>query len=83
MYPDIWGPAMWHSIFCILEESPDPVPPPHIEFFTLLKDVMPCEKCRIHYTEYIQKNPLPTGREELKAYFWRLRDAIYERNKMN
>jgi len=77
MYPTIWGPAMWHSIFCILEEAPDgQVPQEYLSFFESFKVVLPCEKCRRHYTEYIAKNPLPNTRESLKDYFWTLRDYI-------
>ena len=78
MYPDIWGPAAWHFIFCTLEECPNPVPQEYKDFLGSLKNVLPCAKCRTHYSEYLSSNPLPDDSTELKRYYWKLRDHIAE-----
>jgi hypothetical protein len=59
---DIWGPKGWFFLDTIILGYPDK---PTVDektafmnFLASLKVVLPCEKCRIHFTEYIKKNPL-------------------------
>lgn len=58
---DIWGPSTWiflHSITYSYPERPSETTKlEYMQFLEQLKYILPCEKCRMHYTENIQKNP--------------------------
>lgn len=59
---DIWGPKGWFFLDTIILGYPDKPTMDEkmafMNFLTSLKIVLPCEKCRNHFTEYIKKNPL-------------------------
>jgi len=59
---DIWGPKGWFFLDTIILGYPDNPTMDEkmafMNFLTSLKIVLPCEKCRNHFTEYIKKNPL-------------------------
>ena len=62
MDPTVWGPHGWiflHSITMAYPECPkldDKVA--YKRFFSTLKDVLPCDKCRQHYGDNLVKYPL-------------------------
>lgn len=62
MNPEIWGPGFWiilHSISINYPDKPTYIDKQqHLLFFQSLKQVLPCQKCRTHYTEYLNKNPI-------------------------
>jgi hypothetical protein len=57
-----WGPKGWYFIDTVITSYPDN--PTNEDkrlfkkFITSLKDVLPCEKCRYHYSEFLNENPL-------------------------
>ena len=60
--PEIWGPHFWNVINSIALSYPDK---PNIQdqnnvasFLNSLQKVLPCEKCRNHFSENLQKYPL-------------------------
>lgn len=62
MDPTVWGPKLWLVIHTMALNYPDN---PTYEdrrnyenFFNSLKFVIPCDKCRLHYTERINKKPI-------------------------
>ena len=59
---NIWGPKGWFFLdYCILSFPDNPTQADKDgfkNFLTSLKIVLPCQKCRKHFTEYIAKNPL-------------------------
>ena len=62
MDPIVWGPKLWFVIHTFALNYPDN--PTYEdkrvmeEFFNNLKWSIPCEKCRIHYRERLQRNPI-------------------------
>lgn len=62
MDPEVWGPKLWfviHTIALNYPENPSYDDVRNVEsFFNSLKYNIPCDKCRIHYTERIEKNPI-------------------------
>ena len=60
--PLIWGPHGWFFLESIIISYPNN---PTTEdknnyknFFTYLKHVLPCEKCRYNYSRHLKNNPL-------------------------
>ena len=62
MHPSIWGPQLWYIMHLISFEYP--INPTEYDkriyhdFYTSLKDVIPCEDCKKHYREHITRYPL-------------------------
>uniref|UniRef100_A0A6C0GZE6 thiol oxidase n=1 Tax=viral metagenome TaxID=1070528 RepID=A0A6C0GZE6_9ZZZZ len=60
--PNFWGPKGWFFIDSIVLSYPDsPSVNDKNEFYNFLmslRDVLPCEGCRHHFKEYINKHPL-------------------------
>ena len=58
-----WGPPLWASIQSISIGYPDHNTDPKLAqkyklFFESLGYVIPCEKCRKHYNQYLKKYPI-------------------------
>jgi hypothetical protein len=62
MKPEIWGSHFWYILHIISFEYPlNPTEYDkriYHDFYTSLKDVIPCEMCRKHYRTHIHKYPL-------------------------
>lgn len=62
IHSDYWGPKGWYFIDTIVLSYPNkPTQADKDEFFNFfhaVKRVLPCEKCRVHFFEYIDNNPL-------------------------
>ena len=62
MHPSIWGPQLWYIMHLISFEYPtNPTEYDkriYHDFYTSLKDVIPCEDCKKHYREHITRYPL-------------------------
>ena len=60
--PKIWGNCYWKTLHIITYAYPDNPTSDDIKnmtaFFTDLSHVIPCEKCRKHYDDYLIKYPL-------------------------
>ena len=60
--PLIWGPHAWfflESIIISYPSNPTNDDKEHFKnFFTVLKNVLPCKKCRINYDKHLKNNPL-------------------------
>lgn len=67
MNPDIWGPHAWIFLHTITLEYPlQPTQKDkenYLLFFKSLASVLPCGDCKVHYQEYITKNPLEKALE--------------------
>ena len=62
MLPSIWGPHLWYIMHIISFEYPE-TPSEYDkriyhDFYTSLKDVIPCQDCRKHYREFITRYPI-------------------------
>lgn len=62
MNPEIWGPYMWfilHLISFNYPKNPSPYDKQaYTSFFTSIKDILPCENCKTHYSKNIQLYPI-------------------------
>tara|TARA_A100001015_G_C14841996_1_gene652859 strand:+ start:475 stop:903 length:429 start_codon:yes stop_codon:yes gene_type:complete len=62
MNADVWGPPAWiflHSITLVYPHNPNIHDKQHYyDFFDNLKNVLPCEICKHHYKNHLQKYPL-------------------------
>ena len=62
MDPNIWGPHAWiflHSITLAYPDNPTQEDiNSHALFFNSLKGILPCQKCRDHYTKNLQELPV-------------------------
>lgn len=80
--PKIWGPPFWTVIDTIANAYPINNPPTDVAnatnmFFTTLKVLLPCEKCRQHYNDFLSSSPPPlTSRKELTDWVVKLRQSM-------
>ena len=62
MLPAIWGPHLWFVMHVISFEYPQQPSEYdkriYHDFYTSLKDVIPCQDCRKHYREFITRYPI-------------------------
>ena len=62
MHPSLWGPQMWYILHIVSFEYPEhPTEYDkriYHDFYTSLKDVIPCPECRKHYRDHITQYPL-------------------------
>lgn len=62
MLPEIWGAHLWFMLHLISFEYPENPTEydkrVYHDFYTALKDVIPCEICKKHYRTHIHKHPL-------------------------
>jgi hypothetical protein len=62
MDPAIWGPHMWYVLHLITmtypKEPSEYMKRAYHDFFYNLKDVLPCEICKAHYSKFIKEYPL-------------------------
>ena len=59
---NLWGPKAWFFLDALVLSYPNNPTPDDMKefkkFFMSLENMLPCEKCRIHYGDYLAKNPL-------------------------
>jgi hypothetical protein len=85
MDPTIWGPKLWffiHTIALNFPENPTFEQKKSYEsFFENLKYIIPCDKCRLHYTQRQQVNPVSKYLTDPNALFKYTIDLHNEVNK--
>ena len=73
MDPNVWGPHAWqflHSITLAYPDNPSEQDKQnHAQFFNMLKDILPCEKCQIHYMNNLQTYPIENHLEDKESLF--------------
>lgn len=87
MDPKKWGKYYWGMIYCIIINYPnnptDEDKKRIIEFFELLKSLLPCENCTHHYKKYLIMYPLNdavlSSREKLLAWVININNEINKR----
>jgi len=62
MDPTVWGPKLWffmHTIALNFPENPtfDDIKS-YETFFENLKYIIPCDKCKLHYSQRLRANPV-------------------------
>jgi hypothetical protein len=62
MNPNIWGPHAWFFLYSTAlaypENPTDSDKKNYNNFYMSIMNVLPCLKCRMHYSENIKKHPL-------------------------
>lgn len=53
-----WGPYCWYLLHMIAYKCRGEDMDREIRFFSKLHKIIPCPKCKDHYKEWINKNPL-------------------------
>jgi hypothetical protein len=71
MEPKIWGPFMWFILHIISFNYPDTPSPfdkdAYRDFFNALKNVIPCDQCKKHYTRHLQDYPITPHLDSKKS----------------
>ncbi len=91
-----WGPHLWTVLHGFAEklgrQTNDIMATDEAREMVLIlrgvEHVMPCEKCRKHYKEYLKKNPVDDFanrrgevlRQAIRQWLWKLHEAVNERN---
>lgn len=61
-HPTYWGPSAWKFLHSVADSYPqyptEETKQKTKQFFSLLKDVLPCPSCRLNYERHIAKYPL-------------------------
>ena len=81
--PSIWGRSGWIFLHCIAHAYPDNPSnsdkTTFYKFFISIKDVLPCEKCRINYIDHLKMYPLNdkalSSKNNLIEWFTNIRNA--------
>jgi hypothetical protein len=85
MDPKVWGPKLWFVIHTLaLNYSDNPSYEDkrlHEDFFNNLVFLIPCEKCRIHYRQHINNNPVVNHLKDSNTLFRYTIDLHNEVNK--
>jgi hypothetical protein len=73
--PNIWGPSTWTFIHLIVLAEPEPLNTIRLDYyhnlFQLLTHLLPCEKCRNHLSENLQKlKPIKSLKTKRELFDW-------------
>ena len=74
----IWGPYVWHLMHHIAHYNNNNNIKEQIEFYNRVLYVLPCEKCKQHYSEYIENNPI---RGDMKKWLHSVHNNVNIINK--
>lgn len=84
--PEVWGPCAWiflHSISYSYPEDPSDIDKKqYSDFLHSLKNVIPCQSCSKHYSDYINQYP-PTlnSRDDFTKWMIDLHNNVNMDNK--
>ena len=85
MDPIVWGPKLWffmHTIALNFPNNPSFEEIKNYEsFFENLKYIIPCDKCRLHYSQRLSANPVSKYLTDSNALFIYTIDLHNEVNK--
>lgn len=79
---DKWFHSVWYIIHYIFEPGKFYNPYTFSNFLPLLIDIMPCEKCTIHFKQLLNEYPLKVGMD-LGHYAWTLHDKVNQNTRKN
>lgn len=84
--PATWGPSFWrvlHTVAFSYPEQPTDAQKQAAEsFFNSLTELLPCEKCRKHYTAFLRENPVAahnSSGSELSEYIYDFHNRVNQR----
>lgn len=91
-----WGPFLWTALHGLAEklgkQTVEIMASDEAREMVLVlrgvENIMPCEKCRKHYHEYLKKNPIDDFvqrrgevlRQAVRLWLWKLHETVNERN---
>lgn len=85
MEPTVWGPKLWFFMHTIALNFPDNPSFEEIRnyesFFENLKYIIPCDKCKLHYTQRLNENPVSKYLTDANTLFIYTIDLHNEVNK--
>ena len=61
MDPQYWGAPFWRLMHVLIRDHYDPKTTPAL-ILILGKNLLPCKKCRKHFTNRLKRRPVPTKR---------------------
>lgn len=73
MEPAIWGPKMWDVLFSCAFRLPRERA---IELFGVMKDLIPCPRCRRHYQSHHERVAIGTTQDAPFRWLWTIRDMV-------
>lgn len=84
MNPKVWGPHAWvflHSVTLNYPDSPSDEEKQSMRtFFNSVKKVLPCDKCKIHFKDNLEKFPLTdkvlSSRDSLVMWLIDIHNAV-------
>jgi hypothetical protein len=73
--PKAWGPYFWFTMRCIAYNFPDNAniydSRYYVDYYTNLKYVLPCEKCKASYSKLLDKYPVEDyAKNKTKLMSW-------------
>jgi hypothetical protein len=81
--PKVFGPPMWKVLYYIAFSYPDnpsyDIRKKFCDFYSSIKYILPCEKCRVHYMQHFKKNPVDKhldNKESLLRWLVSLNSAV-------
>jgi len=87
MKPEVWGPGAWiflHSITLNYPDNPsEQDKSEYLVFFNSLSNIIPCEKCKDHYYQYLLDNPIEKSlnkKQDIVIWLNNLHNIINIRN---
>ena len=73
MEPEVWGPHAWQFLHSITLSYPDnPTSEDknnHAQFFNSIQNILPCQKCKDHYTQNLQVLPIEQHLDNKESLF--------------
>lgn len=83
--PNKWGPPLWkemHQRTIDYPQNPTTIDKQTIlSYFQKIPDRLPCEKCRVHYLDYLREKPIPAhNRDALINWLIDLHNRVNEMN---
>lgn len=86
MEPEVWGPPAWtflHTITLTYPENPTIQDKENYgNFFNLLGEVLPCERCKRHYKKNIKELPINlNSQQELIEWLFNIHNKVNESNE--
>ena len=76
VHPGVWGPPAWAFLKSSAEACDAESARAYLDFFRLLPQVLPCERCREHCSAYLRAHPVDV--EDLPGWVARFEASVAE-----
>lgn len=82
----VWGPSCWTFLYAVAFSYPEQPSPEDrraiTSFFHSLDRVLPCERCRAHFTRYVAAHPMElncSSRDRVASWLLTLNNDVNRR----